>query len=480
MSVSEDSHNSDSDSSESENIPLKKKSKIPMYIVGAVLLIGAILGLVYWLYTRQFVTTDDAFVEANIVHISPKVSAHISKIVVTENQFVRKGDLLVELDSSEFEAKIERAKAELKSALAQREKSLANVALTRKTTKANLDQASSNYDTAKTQINQSKISADSKENNITQAQNQVKTAEANLRQTQSQIPASEAQLAQMKAQLPTVQARLNVVQNDFDRNQTLFRAGDVSKQAFERAQAELSEAKSNYEVSKKQVEIAQSQLNSFQHQVEVAKSRLNEAKTNVRLAENELLQSQSQVDTANSQAKESLGRVQEAQSAPEKIAVENAEVSSADAQISQAEAALKQAELDLSYTKIYAPENGYIAKKSVQEGQLVQVDQSMMAISQSGVWVVANFKETQIGKIKPGQVVLVYVDAYPDLIFNGVVDSTQAGTGSRFSILPPENASGNFIKVVQRIPVKIKLQEGDDKLQLLIPGMSVVPKVKVK
>ena len=224
----------------------------------------------------------------------------------------------------------------------------------------------------------------------------------------------------------------------------------------------------------------QSNLNSIRQQINVATARLNEAKTNVKNAENDFQKSQTEINSAQSQSNESLGRVEEAKAFPEKVQIEESGVSNAEAQIAQAEANLTQAELELSYTKIYAPEDGFIANKSVQEGQLVQSDQALMAVSQREIWVVANFKETQIEKIKPGQTVLIYIDAYPNLILNGTVESFQAGTGSRFNVFPPENASGNFVKVVQRIPVKIRFDESDERLKLLVPGMSVIPKVKVK
>lgn len=463
-----------------EDKSLPKRSRVPVYLVGSLLIVAAVVGIIYWLYIRQFETTDDAFVEANIVQISPKISAHIVKIHVKENQPVNKGDLLVELDANEFEAKLEKAKAELRAARALREKALANVALTKKTAKADLNQAISNYDTSKTSINQAKLSTNSKENAVIQARNQVATAEAAIRQIESQVPAAEASLAQAKAQVPHTETKLEIAQTEFERNQILFQSGDVSKQMVDLSKAQVSEAKSNFETAKKQIEIAQAQINLLRRQIEVSRSKLNEAKTNVATAENDFWQSKSQVDTTLSQSNESYGRVQKAQSLPEQVAVEESEISNAEAQIAQAEAALRQAELELTFTKIYAPEDGFIANKNVQEGQLVQSEQALFAISQPEIWVVANFKETQIGNIKPGQTVLVHVDAYPNMILNGIVDSFQAGTGSRFSVLPPENASSNFIKVVQRIPVKIRFEESPERLKLLVPGMSVVPKVKVK
>lgn len=458
----------------------KKRSKIPIYVVSFLIFVSLIGGVIYWLYTRQFETTDDAFIEGNIVQISPKISAHISKIFVGENQFVKKGDLLIQLESKEFEIKVEKAKAELKAAQSTREKSLANVALTRKTGKANLNQAISNLETTKVSIDKARITSNSKENGIEIARTQIKTAEANLRQIEAQIPSSQAYLEQVKAQLPASEANLEMAQTEYSRYLSLFEAGDVSKQTVDRAKSSLSQAKSDFDSAKKQIEIAQSNLNSVRQQINVANARLIEAKTNAKNAENDFRNSQTEINSAQSQSNESLGRVEEAKAFPEKVQIEESGVSNAEAQIAQAEANLTQAELELSYTKIYAPEDGFITKKNVQEGQLVQSDQALMAVSQPEIWVVANFKETQIEKIKPGQTVLIYVDAYPNLILNGTVESFQAGTGSRFNVFPPENAGGNFVKVVQRIPVKIRFDESDERLKLLVPGMSVIPKIKVK
>ncbi|WP_352432471.1 HlyD family secretion protein, partial [Pyrinomonas sp.] len=157
-----------------------------------------------------------------------------------------------------------------------------------------------------------------------------------------------------------------------------------------------------------------------------------------------------------------------------------AQAETATASIEQLRAAVKQAELELSYTKIYAPASGRIARRAVEEGNLVQAGQPLVAIVSGEVWVVANFKETQIGQMHPGQTVEIYVDAYPDKVFRGHIDSMQAGTGSRFSLLPPENATGNYVKVVQRVPVKIVFDDPPDPQHMLVPGMSVEPEVRVR
>jgi membrane fusion protein (multidrug efflux system) len=160
--------------------------------------------------------------------------------------------------------------------------------------------------------------------------------------------------------------------------------------------------------------------------------------------------------------------------------VSKAQAETAGASLEQLQAGVRQAELELSYTKIYAPESGRVTRKAVEEGALVQIGQPLMAIVSGEVWVTANFKESQIGNLRPGQSVELNVDAYPDKVFKGHVDSIQAGTGSVFSLLPAENATGNYVKVVQRIPVKLVFDEQPDPQHMLAPGMSVEPEVRIK
>jgi membrane fusion protein (multidrug efflux system) len=150
------------------------------------------------------------------------------------------------------------------------------------------------------------------------------------------------------------------------------------------------------------------------------------------------------------------------------------------AEIEQARAAVQQAELELSYTTIVAPEAGRITRKSVEAGAYVQVGQALLAVVSDDLWIVANFKETQLTNMTPGQPVEISVDAYPHALFKGHVDSIQAGTGAHFSLLPPENATGNYVKVVQRVPVKIVFDAPPDPQHALAPGMSVVPEVKIR
>lgn len=433
----------------------KPRSKLPFVIVGAVLLIAGVCGTIYWLYARQFESTDDAFIDGNVVQISPKVSAYVAKVYVKSNQQVHKGDLLLELNTQDYEARLDQAKAQLAAAEAQKNQSQAQVDLTRKTTQAGQTQARSNVETAKANVRQTARSADAKQSQVTQAQTAVKTAQANL--------------AQVRTQIPQAEANLNLAQKEYKRRLNLYDNGDISRQLLDQALTAL--------------QTAQAQLDAARKQVDAAQSRVGEAQANVAVTRQNYEQSLAQIDLTQSQVNESAGRLEDAAAAPERIAVSETQVGTSAANIATARTAVSQAELDLSYTKIYAPEDGYIARKNIEEGQYVQPGAALMAIALSDeIWVVANFKETQLELMRVGQNVEIKVDAYPNEKFEGKIESFQSGTGSRFSVLPTENATGNYVKVVQRIPVKIVFdkQPGEDKAHLLAPGMSVEPSVKVR
>ncbi|HEX8288400.1 MAG TPA: HlyD family secretion protein [Pyrinomonadaceae bacterium] len=430
-----------------------RRKKTPFYVVGAILLVAAIAGSVYWVYARQYESTDDAFIDGDIVQISPKISAYVAKVLVKENQAVKKGDLLVELNTEELEARREQANAELRAAQAKLRQAVAQTNLTRRTTNATQTQARSNVETAENNVEQTRLAAGVKQSEIRQAQTAVKTAQANL--------------AQANAQIPQMESNLQLAETEYKRRLELFNRGDVSRQSLDLAANALAAARAQRDAARKQVEAAQ--------------ARVEEADANVGRAQENYRQSLAQVNLTRSQVNESSGRLEDANAAPERIAASESEIGTALAAVAQTETLVAKAELDLSYTKIYAPEDGFVTRKSVQEGQLVQPGAVLMALSKSNeIWVVANFKETQFENMRVGQPVEIKVDAYPSKIFRGRIESFQAGTGSRFSVLPSENASGNFVKVVQRIPVKIVFEEKPENIHLLVPGMSVQPKVKVR
>lgn len=430
----------------------KKRRKRAFYIAGGILLIAAVAFLIYWLYVRQFEYTDDASIDGEVVQISPKISAYVARVLVKENQFVKKGDLLVELNSDDLEARLEQAKSQLRAAQAQRTRAKAQTDLTRTTSYATQFQALSNVKTAKNNVAQSGLTAETKRSEIIQAESAVKTARANL--------------AQARAQIPQAESNLRLAQVEYERSLSLFNSGSVSRQSLDLAENALQRAKA--------------ELNAVRNQATAAESRIEEADARVATAQYNYKHSLAQIESSRSEVDESIGRLKGANSAPERIAVDQSEIGTAEAGIQQAEAAVRGAELELSNTKIYAPEDGFVTRKNVQEGQLVQPGAALMAISQTDVWIVANFKETQLEGMRVGQPVDIKVDAFPGRTFRGRIESFQAGTGSAFSVLPSENASGNFVKVVQRVPVKIVFDEKPENVHLLVPGMSVQPRVKVR
>lgn len=432
--------------------PLYKR---PAFLIGAgvVLLLAVFFGLRYWIYARSHETTDDAFVDGHIIQISPKVSGYVLKVYVTDNQNVNAGDLIVELDARDLEAKLEQAKAALNAGMAQQKQAQTQVTLTRVSTRANVRQASAGVQQARSNVTGARAGASSERSRTTQASAGIASAEANVQQARAQLAAAEAEAVRANA--------------DVQRYQALFEKDEVSRQRLDQSVATARTANA-------QVEAAREKVNSAEAQISEARAATSAQASNAQRA-------QAQVGAAQAQVNEALGKLEQANTAPQQVAVSEAQAASAGANIQELQAAVDQAELELSYSQIYAPETGRVTRKAVEVGALVQVGQPLLAVVPGDVWVTANFKESQIGNIKRGQTVDVTVDAYPDKVFKAHVESIQAGTGSRFSLLPPENATGSYVKVVQRVPVKIVFEPNQvDSQHLLAPGMSAVPEVKVK
>jgi len=323
---------------------------------------------------------------------------------------VNAGDLLVELDPRDFEARLAQARANVAAAVAQHQGATINVRVVGTTSGAGVQQA---------------------EAAVLTAQRQVDGARSRLEEARAQVAAAEAEAVRAGA--------------DAQRYERLAQEGFVSLQDRDNAVAKDRMAAANRDAARKAEQAAADGIRQSEAQLEEARARLASAKA-----------------------------------APDQVAYSQAQAEQVAAQIDQLKAAVRQAELDLSYTKIYAPEAGRITRKTVEPGAYVQVGQTLFSIVPDRMWVTANFKETQLRYMRPGQPATIKVDAYPDRRFRGHVDSIQAGAGARFSLLPPENATGNYVKVVQRVPVKILIDEPPDPTHLLGPGMSVVPEVKVR
>jgi membrane fusion protein (multidrug efflux system) len=325
---------------------------------GALLLTG---GTIWYINNVGYETTDDATIEAHVIQVSPKISAHVRAVHFDDNYQVKKGDLLIELDPRDFEVTLASAIANLAS------------------------------------------------------------AQSKLTEAEAQQNVAQAGLGQAKADLVSTQATADNARSDLIRNEKLYQTRVIDRREFDASVAQAKSAAANVDSATKKVASQEAQ---------------------VRLA--------------------------------------SAQHVTASAEEKQAEAQLRQAQLQLSYAKIFAPFDGRVTKKSVEPGNYVQPGQTLFSLVPPDVWVIANFKETQLKQMKVGQSVSVRVDAIPGRDFNAHIESFQVGTGSRFTLLPPENATGNFVKVVQRVPVKIVFDEPAADLERLWAGESVEPKVNVR
>jgi membrane fusion protein (multidrug efflux system) len=390
-------------------------------LVGVIVLAVAGAGL-WWALTRGHESTDDAQVDAHVIPMAARVGGHVLRVAVDDNQIVEAGAVLVELDPRDYQVAVDRARAELADAESAAIAAQSNVPITSTTTTSN-----------------------------------VNTAQGSVEQARSASEAAAKQVDAAKARVVAAQARVREEEANADRAQR-----DV-----ERLRGLLAKD----EVSQQQFDTAQSAAQAQRAAVDTARAQVAEAEAAVKPAESR---------TAEAAAGETQARaaLRGAQTAPEQMTVIRAHASAAQARVEQAKANLAQAELNLAYTVVKAPTRGVVSKKSVNPGQVVQAGQPLMSIVDiDNVWITANFKETQLAEMKPGQKVVIDVDAYGGHEFTGHVDSVAAATGARFSLLPPENATGNFVKVVQRVPVKIVLDAGQDQERLLRPGMSVTPTV---
>jgi membrane fusion protein (multidrug efflux system) len=379
--------------------------------LGATIALAAMLGgFRYYAYAKSHVSTDDAFIAGDVVAVSPRVASTVLKVLVNDNQHVKEGDALVELDPRDFEARLAQARANLAAAIARHRSAEINVRVIDRTAGAGVEQATAAVDAA-----------------------------------ERQVDAARSHLAQAHAQVAAAQAEATRAQADADRYERLLQYRAVSTQERDNALARSKSAAANLEAGQKGQQAAGDSLRQAESQLAEAKARLASANA-----------------------------------APSQVAFSRSQAQTAAAEITQAEAAVRQAELDLSYTRIVAPAAGRITQKKVEPGSYVQIGQPLFSIVPDRLWVVANFKETQLRAMRPGQPVTITVDAYPDRTFRGHVDSIQAGAGAAFSLLPPENATGNYVKVVQRVPVKIVFDDPPDPQHELGPGMSVVPTVTVR
>lgn len=438
-------------SSETRRAPAWRKNAARAAIAVAIVA-GGIVGFRMYLHARDHESTDDAFIEGSVIPISPSVSGHVARVHVVGNQFVQAGDLLVELVSDDYEAKFKAAEANLEAARAVHEANKIGIELTTVTTSSSQEEAAANRDASGAMIETARALASAAEDQREKARAQLESARAGR--------------AEAQAEIDSVEARHERDAQDLKRVKDLFGQNVLS-------QADLDHASANERMSSAELAAARKKLDTQSAMIQQAEAGLKAAESNLREA-------QAVISARRAESQESEARLTATHSGSRQVAQSRARAAVSQAQIDRAAADLEQARLDLSHTKVFAPRAGYVTRKSVEEGAYVQPGQTLLAIVPRNVWVVANFRETQLGRIRPGQPVEISVDAFPGTTFRGHVDSVQSGTGSRFSLLPPENATGNFVKVVQRIPVKILFDDDDafERYPLKL-GMSAMPEVNV-
>jgi membrane fusion protein (multidrug efflux system) len=377
-------------------------------VVAVVVLL--VVGIFIYRYVTSYESTDDAQVDGHINSISARITGHVVKLNVLDNQYVEAGTVLVEIDPADYQVAYERAKADFESAQATAGAAGVNVPITSVSTTS-----------------------------------QVSSTEADVASARAGIAAAKQQFDAAKAQRDQAEANNVKAQNDLVRYKQLVDKQEISLQQYDQA---VAAAKADAAA----VEAAHAMADSAQAQVTQAQDKLLQAQANWR----------------------------NAQTGPQQLQGMRSRAASAQAQAQQKKADLDQAQLNLQYTKIVAPVAGVVSDRTVEVGQNVSPGQELMKIIPlNDVWITADFKETQLREMKVGQPVTIEVDANGKS-YKGKVDSFAGASGARFSLLPPENATGNYVKVVQRVPVKIVLDPGENNDHYLRPGMSVDPKVWIR
>jgi membrane fusion protein (multidrug efflux system) len=390
----------------------------------AVVVLVLVAGIVWW-RARGRESTDDAQIDGHITQISARVGGPVIKVNVTNNMAVKAGDLLVQIDQREYEIAVQKAKAELADAQANAAAARTGVPIAQVETRSGVSTASGG----------------------------VQEAEAAVAGSEQQVEAARSNLVAAQARLREREATATKAARDVERFRGLVQKDEISQQQFD---------------------AAVSQADAARAAADAAKSDVAAAQTAIAVAE----QRTRQLRGTAAQARANLAS---AQTAPQQLKVTEAKAAAAEAHVQQAQAALAQAELNLQHACLKAPTDGVVSRKTVEVGQVIQSGQPLMAlVDLLDVWVTANFKETQLKSMHPGQAATVEVDALGGREFKGHIDSIAAATGAKFSLLPPENATGNYVKVVQRIPVKIVLEPGQDPDHRLRPGMSVTPTVSTR
>jgi membrane fusion protein, multidrug efflux system len=398
----------------------KGRTKI---ILGIVLII--LVGAGYFIYQTYFAgreSTDDAQIDGHINPIAAKASGHVVSINVQDNQFVKAGTVIVQIEATDYKVAVERARADLSAAEASAEAARTHVPMTSTTTSSQINLAGAGIENA-----ESARSAALKD--VDKERARYESAQAHVRESQ---------------------ANYTKAAQDLERMKPLIAKDEISKLQYDAAVAAADAAKAAHDSAQAGVEEISRAIESAQARVSQTEARIKEAQANM----------------------------QASRTAPQQMSISRSNAQTALARVKQAQTALQQAELNLQYTEVKAPIDGIVSQRKVELGQYVQIGQPLLAlVPLHNVWVTANYKENQLKDMQPGQKAVITVDAYGGRKYEGHIDSISAATGARFSLLPPENATGNYVKVVQRVPVKIIIDKGADEAHPLRPGLSVIATV---
>ena len=419
-----------------------------LLIAGAVVLVVALAwGASAWWHYRSHVSTEDAYVEGTVATVSAKVAGHIVELLADDNKAVKKDELLLRIDDRDYRARLEQARAAVGIAESRLRAASARVVMTRETASGQMAQAQA-----------SSMSANS-------AQQAARDAMDSSRAT---VASRRANLGAVQAELERAQAAWTRAKQELDRTAALVKQDLVAKRDHDQAVTDERGAEAAVRAAEQRMVQAQRDLAGAEADLKIRDTGYEPQQIGVVMAE---------ARVANARA----SRIN-AEAAQQEVRVREAERELAAAQLKEALADLAVAELNVEHTRVKAPIDGVVAKRTVEMGQIVQMGQPLLAVVPlHEVWVVANFKETQLGSVRPGMPATISVDGVPGKVYHGTVDSIAAGTGARFSLLPPENATGNWVKVVQRVPVKIRLDSKElGNPHTLRAGMSSYVTIKVK
>lgn len=491
------------------------KKKLPL--LKLLLLSGLSIGLIFigitgyrwWQFASTHQQTDNAYVTADIHPVTARIAGTVQQVSVNDNQIVNSGAVLVKLDPADLQVSLQQAQASLQNTKQQAEAAKENMKLASLTTTAktaqsqgdvnssqavistaiaSYNEATAGVPVALAEVKNAQATIDAAKASVAQAQFVIPTAQASLQQALAGVEVALASVVQAKANQAKAQA-------DYKRYQSLFDQGVVSHQQLDTSEEAYTVSSSQVEAAQQAVLQAQQQVSSSQSGLQQAYAKVTQTKQDITKGEAQLAQANQQVTQATAKVAQaqfvitkakaqlaiSKGGLQLAATGFQQTKVSEQQYRAAQAANAQQQAQVKNALLQLSYTTITAPSSGQVGNKTVQVGQRVQPGQTLMSIVRQKPWVIANFKETQLKKMRVGQLVEVKIDAFGERKFKGKIDSISPAVGAKFALLPPDNATGNFTKIVQRVPVKVIFEPESlkDYESLIRPGMSAVITVNV-